>query len=51
MIPLAFVQDVLARVVAIREEFDPAVRELVLEDLEYDLAAEVERVRYEAEAA
>ena len=36
-------RDVLARVVWIREELDPIVREQALEDLELDLAADVDR--------
>jgi hypothetical protein len=32
-------QDALARIVWIREEFEPAVRDQALEDLEVDLAA------------
>jgi hypothetical protein len=35
---LALLRDVLARVVWIREEYDPIVRERALEDLEHDLA-------------
>jgi hypothetical protein len=36
--PAVFLRNVLARVVWIREEDDPAVRETALEQLEYDLA-------------
>ena len=35
------IRDALARVVWIREEFDPIAREQALEDLEHDLAAEL----------
>ena len=38
-------RDALARVIWIREELDPVVREQALEDLEHDLAAELERRR------
>lgn len=36
--PLDILRDALARVTWLREEFDPAVRERALEDLELDLA-------------
>jgi hypothetical protein len=40
---LPILRNTLARVVWIREEFDPIVREQALEDLELDLAVELER--------
>ena len=43
-------RDALARVVWIREEVDPIVREQALEDLEIDLAAAVDRLVDEAAA-
>jgi len=36
-------RDALARIVAAREEFDPIVREQILEDLEHDLAGALSR--------
>jgi hypothetical protein len=36
--PLELLRDVLARVIWIREELDPLVRDQALEDLEIDLA-------------
>jgi hypothetical protein len=37
--------DVLARLAAAREEFEPSARDRILEDLEYDLASELEELR------
>lgn len=34
---LAIIEQVAARIVAAREEFDPAVREQILDDLEHDV--------------
>ena len=42
------IRDALARVVWIREEFDPVVREQALEDLEHDLAAELAQLEERA---
>lgn len=39
MSAVELLRDTLARIVAAREEFDPGVREQILEDLEHDLAA------------
>jgi hypothetical protein len=36
-------RDVLVRLVAAREEFDPHVRDQILEELEQDVAVEAER--------
>jgi len=41
-------RDALARVVWIREELDPLVRDQALEDLELDLAADLEREHHAA---
>jgi hypothetical protein len=38
-------QDVLARLAAAREEFEPCVRDRILEDLECDLASDLEELR------
>jgi hypothetical protein len=35
---LEIVRDVAARIVAAREEFEPIVRDQILEDLEHDVA-------------
>jgi len=42
---LGALEDVLARIVWLREEFDPSVREQALEDIELDLAADLEELR------
>ncbi len=42
-----FLRQVLARVVAAREEYDPLVREQILEDLEHDLAGMLHREQRE----
>jgi hypothetical protein len=42
------IRDALARVVWMREEFDPLVREQALEDLELDLAAELAQLEERA---
>lgn len=38
MTPLEILRDVAPRLVAAREEFDPLVREQILEELEQDVA-------------
>lgn len=43
MSPRELLRDLLARVVWIREELDPPVRDQALEDLEHDLAGWLER--------
>jgi hypothetical protein len=43
---LDLLRDALARVVWIREEFDPIVREQALEDLEHDLAGQLARIEH-----
>jgi hypothetical protein len=41
---IVILEDALARIAAAREEFEPCVREQILEDLEYDLASELEEL-------
>jgi hypothetical protein len=48
---LEVLRDALARVVWIREEFDPIVRDQALEDLEHDLAGSLVRFDELQEAA
>jgi hypothetical protein len=49
MTALEILRDALARIVWIREEYDPLSREQALEDLEHDLAGSL--VRLEERAA
>jgi hypothetical protein len=42
---LYLLEDALARIVWIREEYEPMMREHALEDLEYDLAGSIEELR------
>jgi hypothetical protein len=42
-------RDMLSRIVAAREEFDPLVREQILEDIEYDLAGSISDVEQAVE--
>jgi hypothetical protein len=45
LLPVEVLQDVLARITAAREEYEPLVREQILEDLEEDLASDFEELR------
>jgi hypothetical protein len=49
MTPRELLRDLLARIVWLREELDPLVREQALEDLEHDLAGWL--AQYEERAA
>jgi hypothetical protein len=51
MTAVELVRDALARVVWIREEYDPTVRDQALEDLEHDLAGSLARLDELREAA
>ena len=42
---VVILEDVLARIAAAREEFEPCVRDRILEDLEYELASDLEELR------
>lgn len=42
---LVILQDALSRIAAAREEFETCLREQILEDLEYDLASDLEELR------